>query len=60
MPKGTKGKTGMRLDLWIAIPQVKVLRALSKKTGLTMSDIVRRALDKLFAEYGESGKKGKR
>lgn len=42
----------MRLDLWIAIPQVKVLRALSKRTGLSMSDIVRRALDEYFKKEG--------
>ncbi len=39
------GNRGMRVDLYLAIPQVKALKAHAKKTGLTVSDIVRRAID---------------
>jgi len=36
---------GKRIHVMLTNPQIKFLTAQSKKTGLTMSDLIRRAVD---------------
>lgn len=38
-------KRTQRVDYHLTIPQVKALKALSAKTGLTVSELIRRAVD---------------
>jgi len=35
-----------RIDIYIAEPQLKKLKALSKETGLSVSELIRRTIDK--------------
>jgi len=42
-------KRTQRVDYHLAIPQVKSLKALSKKSGLTVSEHIRRAVDRYLA-----------
>lgn len=49
-----------RVGLYLTEPQIKKLKALSKKTGLTSSDLIRRSLDEWFEKYEEKERKRKR
>lgn len=49
------GEKGLRVNMYLTRPQVKALKGLSKKTGLTVSDIVRRAIDEYLKKYGGRG-----
>lgn len=48
----TAGEKGLRMDMYLTRPQVKALKGLSKKTGLSVSDIVRRSIDLYFEKEG--------
>ena len=37
-----------RIDLYLTAPQVKKLKKLAKKMGSTMSELMRRAIDKFL------------
>ena len=51
-----------RVGLYLTDPQTKTLKEISKKTGLTVSDLIRRSLDDWLERYEEKErkKKGKR
>jgi Arc/MetJ-type ribon-helix-helix transcriptional regulator len=49
-----------RVGLYLTDPQVKKLKELSKKTGLTISDLIRRSLDDWLEKYEEKERKRKR
>ncbi len=41
---------GRRVDLYLTIPQIRELKILSKRKGLTLSDLLRRAVDLYLKE----------
>jgi predicted DNA-binding protein len=49
-----------RVGLYLTNPQIKRLKDLSKKTGLTLSDLIRRSLDDWIDKYEEKERKRKR
>ena len=42
-----------RVGLYLTEPQVKKLKDISNKTGLTVSDLIRRSLDDWLEEFEE-------
>jgi len=48
-----------RVGLYLTEPQVKKLKAISKKTGLTVSEIIRRIIDEGLEKYESKQKGGK-
>ena len=46
-----------RLGLYLTDPQVKKLKSISKKTGLTVSELIRRIIDDGLDKYDEKLKK---
>jgi Arc/MetJ-type ribon-helix-helix transcriptional regulator len=51
-----------RVGLYLTDPQTKKMKEISKKTGLTVSDLIRRSLDDWLERYEEKERKkgGKR
>ncbi len=49
-----------RIGLYLTDPQIRKLKGLSKKTGLTASDLIRRSLDDWLEKYEEKERKRKR
>jgi predicted DNA-binding protein len=49
--------TMKRMNFYLADLQIKRLKAINKKTGLPLSDILRRAIDDYWEKYEEKGKK---
>jgi hypothetical protein len=49
-----------RVGLYLTDPQTKKLKEISKKTGLTVSDLIRRSLDDWVEKYEEKERKKKR
>ena len=47
----------IRTNIYLTEPQTKKFKAISKKTGLTVSDLIRRALDEWLEKYEEKGRK---
>ena len=47
-----------RMNFYLADLQIKRLKAINKKTGLPLSDILRRAIDEYWEKY-EKREKGK-
>ncbi len=45
-----------RVNFTISEVEVKRLKALSKKTGLSASEILRRAIDEYWEKYKEKGR----
>jgi len=48
-----------RVGLYLTEPQIKRLKEISKKTGLAVSDLMRRSLDDWFEKYEEKERKKK-
>jgi len=48
-----------RVGLYLTEPQVKKLKEISKKTGLTVSDLIRRSLDDWLERYDEKERRKK-
>ena len=46
-----------RFDLYLTELQMKKLKAISKKTGLAIADLIRRMVDDGFGKYEEKLKK---
>ena len=46
-----------RVGLYLTDPQTKKLKEVSKKTGLTVSDLIRRSLDDWLERYEEKERK---
>jgi hypothetical protein len=49
-----------RVGLYLTEPQIKKLKDISNRTGLKVSDLIRRALDEWFEKYEERERKNKR
>jgi hypothetical protein len=49
-----------RVGLFLTEPQIKKLKEISKKTGLAVSDLMRRSLDDWLEKYEEKVSKKKR
>jgi Arc/MetJ-type ribon-helix-helix transcriptional regulator len=49
-----------RVGLYLTEPQVKKIRDISNKTGLTVSDLIRRALDEWLEKIEERERKKRR
>jgi hypothetical protein len=49
-----------RVGLYLTEPQTKKIKEISKKTGLTVSDLIRRSLDDWVEKYEEKERKKKR
>ena len=49
-----------RVGLYLTDPQIKKLKEISQKTGLTTSDLIRRSLDDWLEKYEEKERKRKR
>ena len=45
-----------RCNFYLADIQIKRLKAINKKTGLPLSDILRRAIDEYWEKYEKKGK----
>jgi len=48
-----------RVGLYLTEPQVKKLKEISKKTGLAVSDLIRRSLDDWLERYDEKERRKK-
>jgi hypothetical protein len=49
-----------RVGLYLTEPQVKKLKDISNKTGLAVSDLIRRALDDWLEKFEERERKKRR
>jgi hypothetical protein len=49
-------RLGQRVGFYLTDLQIKNLKKLSKKTGLTVSEIIRRAIDEYWERYEKKGK----
>lgn len=49
--------TMKRMNFYLADIQIKRLRVLQKRTGLPLSDILRRAIDEYWEKFGRREKK---
>jgi predicted DNA-binding protein len=49
--------TMKRMNFYLADLQVRRLRAINKKTGLPLSDILRRAIDEYWERFERKGKR---
>lgn len=50
-----EGEAMIRTNIYLTEPQMKKFKAISKKTGLTVSDLIRRALDEWLGKYEGKG-----
>jgi predicted DNA-binding protein len=50
-------KLGQRVGFYLTDLQIKNLKKVSKKTGLTVSEIIRRAVDGYLERFEKKGKK---
>jgi predicted DNA-binding protein len=48
---------GQRVNHYMADVQIKKLKTLSKKTGLSVSELIRRAIDEYLEKSEKKGKK---
>jgi len=48
-----------RVGLYLTEPQIKKLKEISKKTGLAVSDLIRRSLDDWLERYEEKERRKK-
>jgi predicted DNA-binding protein len=48
---------GQRVGFYLTDMQIKELKRVSKKTGLTVSEIIRRAIDEHLVKYKEKGRR---
>jgi len=48
---------GKRMNFYLAEIQIKHLKSISKKTGMTASEIVRRAIDEYWERFERKGKR---
>jgi len=46
-----------RMNFYLSDIQVKRLQIMSKKTGLTASEVLRRAIDEYWERFGRKGKR---
>lgn len=46
-----------RMNFYLADIQIRRLKAINKKTGLPLSDILRRAIDEYWERFEKKGKK---
>lgn len=46
-----------RMNFYLADMQIRRLKAMNKKTGLPLSDILRRAIDGYWEKFEKRGKK---
>ncbi len=46
----------IRTNIYLTENQVKKFKAISKKTGLAVADVIRRALDDWLGRYEKKGK----
>jgi len=49
--------TMKRCNFYLADIQIRRLKAINKKTGLPLSDILRRAIDEYWEKYEKKGKR---
>ena len=49
--------TMTRMNFYLADMQIRRLKAINKKTGLPLSDILRRAIDEYWEKFERKGKK---
>ncbi len=49
--------TMKRMNFYLADIQIRRLRTINKKTGLPLSDILRRAIDEYWDRYEKKGKR---
>jgi len=49
--------TMKRCNFYLADIQIRRLRSINKKTGLPLSDILRRAIDEYWERFEKKGKK---
>ncbi len=49
-----------RVGLYLTTPQIKKVKEVSKKTGLAISDLMRRSLDDWLERYEEKERKRKK
>jgi hypothetical protein len=49
-----------RVGLYLTTPQIKKVKEVSKKTGLAISDLMRRSLDDWLERYEEKERKKKK
>jgi len=49
--------TMKRMNFYLADMQIKRLKAIQKKTGLPLSDILRRAIDEYYDRFEKKAKK---
>lgn len=49
--------TMKRMNFYLADIQIKKLKGIQKKTGLPLSDILRRAIDKYWERFEKKGKR---
>jgi predicted DNA-binding protein len=49
--------TMKRMNFYLADSQIKRLKAIQKKTGLPLSDILRRAIDEYWERFEKKSKK---
>jgi predicted DNA-binding protein len=47
---------GKRMNFYLAEIQIKRLKSISKKTGLSASEILRRAIDEYWERFERKGK----
>jgi predicted DNA-binding protein len=55
MKGGYVPMTMKRMNFYLAGLQIKRLKAINKKTGLPMSDILRRAIDQYWERFEKKG-----
>jgi predicted DNA-binding protein len=48
---------GKRMNFYLAEIQIKRLKSISKKTGLSASEILRRAIDEYWERFEKKGKR---
>jgi len=47
----------IRTNIYLTEPQIKKFKTISKKTGLAVSDLIRRALDEWLERYEGKGER---
>ena len=55
--KAQGGQAMIRTNIYLTEPQMKKFKTISKKTGLAVSDLIRRALDEWLERYEGKGER---